>query len=53
MLLSQIEELFMVIKDYLRSFVTKIGVRHTEDQALPKGSSSVVVIKRHKLRSLK
>lgn len=38
MLLSQIEELFMVIKDYLRSFVTKIGVRNTEDQALPKDS---------------
>lgn len=28
----------MAKKDYLRSFVTKIGVRYTEDQALPKDS---------------
>lgn len=33
MLLSQIGELFMFIKEYLRSFVTKIGVRLTEDRA--------------------
>jgi hypothetical protein len=52
MLLSQNGELFLVIKDYLLSFVTKIGVRHTDDQALSEGFSFSVVLKRHKLRSL-